>query len=521
MYRFISKFGIVAIFMFLVFFTKGVIAQNNVAINATGALPHSSAALDISADDKGILIPRMTAVQRIAIVSPADGLMVYDTDTMCVLVYRLLSTSWFSLCNTSSGVIGADGLTALLSATVEPAGANCANGGQMLQFGLDVNGNGILDPGEINVALTRYVCNGTPGTGYNTVALTTSEPAGVNCANGGVLLQFGLDVNGNSVLDAGEVDPTLSRYICNGLQGVAGPAGATGPAGVTGPAGSQGPTGLTGATGATGPAGAIGPIGPQGPTGLTGAQGPQGIQGVPGPAGALACTNVNYVLKSDGVQAVCSQIFDNATNVGVGTAAPTQKLDVAGAVKFSNALMPNNDPGVSGQLLQSQGAGLPPIWETPTNIAIYGNHVANVTLTNLVTNTNTGSWSNIPGMTIVFTPVHNKIYIFASLTARLADNGGMAQLGQAIISSRILVNGVQVANAATVITDYDQDYWGGEYLVTSGTISFSGVPVNCTAGVAMTVTMQWKPTVSWANSPWRAEISPGAANDHCTLTLFD
>lgn len=49
-------------------------------------------------------------------------------------------------------------------------------------------------------------------------------------------------------------------------------------------------------------------------------------------------------------------------NTGIGTTAPTQKLDVVGAVKFSGALMPNNDAGTSGYILKSAGAGVAPAW---------------------------------------------------------------------------------------------------------------------------------------------------------------
>ncbi|MBT8195517.1 MAG: hypothetical protein HKO56_03465 [Bacteroidia bacterium] len=52
----------------------------NVSINRDGALPHSSAVLDITATDAGILIPRMTEAEKNAIASPATGLMVYQTD---------------------------------------------------------------------------------------------------------------------------------------------------------------------------------------------------------------------------------------------------------------------------------------------------------------------------------------------------------------------------------------------------------------------------------------------------------
>ena len=52
-------------------------AQNNVGINTT--TPNASAALDITATNKGLLIPRVTTAARIGITVPAKGLMVYDS----------------------------------------------------------------------------------------------------------------------------------------------------------------------------------------------------------------------------------------------------------------------------------------------------------------------------------------------------------------------------------------------------------------------------------------------------------
>ncbi len=48
----------------------------NVGIGTT--TPNSSAALDVTSDSKGILIPRMDSAKRVAIASPAEGLMVYQ-----------------------------------------------------------------------------------------------------------------------------------------------------------------------------------------------------------------------------------------------------------------------------------------------------------------------------------------------------------------------------------------------------------------------------------------------------------
>ena len=49
-------------------------------------------------------------------------------------------------------------------------------------------------------------------------------------------------------------------------------------------------------------------------------------------------------------------------NVGIGTNAPTQRLHVAGNLRLDGAFMPANQPGATGNILLSQGAGTPPIW---------------------------------------------------------------------------------------------------------------------------------------------------------------
>ena len=79
--------------------------------------------------------------------------------------------------------------------------------------------------------------------GKNTLVNTTIEAAGTNCTTGGVKLEYGVDANSNNVLDAGEVNVALTKYVCNGAIGATGP---TGPTGATGPAG---PTGATGEIG--------------------------------------------------------------------------------------------------------------------------------------------------------------------------------------------------------------------------------------------------------------------------------
>jgi hypothetical protein len=50
--------------------------------------PHNSAILDVAATDKGIVFPKMTSAQRIAISSPVVGLYVFDTNTNSLWIYN-------------------------------------------------------------------------------------------------------------------------------------------------------------------------------------------------------------------------------------------------------------------------------------------------------------------------------------------------------------------------------------------------------------------------------------------------
>ncbi|GIQ61277.1 hypothetical protein Flavo103_44120 [Flavobacterium collinsii] len=86
------------VFLFLLF---GLIANAQVGIGTI--TPNSSSILDLTSTTQGLLTPRMTTAQRTAITTPADGLIVYDTDLKVFYYYSAGSTSWMPL---SSGVQG-------------------------------------------------------------------------------------------------------------------------------------------------------------------------------------------------------------------------------------------------------------------------------------------------------------------------------------------------------------------------------------------------------------------------------
>ncbi|MEM9886771.1 MAG: hypothetical protein AAF849_12835, partial [Bacteroidota bacterium] len=59
-----------------------------IAINENGNAPDSSAMLDISSTNKGLLIPRMDSTARSMITNPVEGLLVYDESSRSFWYFR-------------------------------------------------------------------------------------------------------------------------------------------------------------------------------------------------------------------------------------------------------------------------------------------------------------------------------------------------------------------------------------------------------------------------------------------------
>ncbi|WP_027003666.1 DUF7151 family protein [Hugenholtzia roseola] len=393
-----------ALLLGLLAFKNNAFAQG-VAINNDNSTADGSAILDVKATDKGMLVPRMTQAQRDLIATPAIGLLIFQTDATAGFYY-FNGTVWVFINAAgvagpagAAGANGTNGLNSLSLTTAEPAGANCTNGGVRIDFGLDANNNGTLEAGEINAALTRYVCNGAAGAtgamgsagpmgatgaagangtnGLNSLSLTTAEPAGANCANGGVRIQFGLDANNNGTLEAGEINAALTRYVCNGANGA---AGAAGPVGATGAAGPAGPMGATGAMGPAGPMGATGAMGPAGPMGATGAAGANGTNGLNSlslttaePAGANCANggvriqfgldaNNNGTLEAGEINAALTRYVCNGANGAAGAAGPVGATGAAGPAGVG---VPAG--GTAGQVLTKiDGTDYNTQWATPS-----------------------------------------------------------------------------------------------------------------------------------------------------------
>ncbi|MBL0147048.1 MAG: hypothetical protein IPP48_16375 [Chitinophagaceae bacterium] len=85
------------------FFTYQSVAQN---VGIGTLTPNASALLDVSATDKGLLIPRMSKTQRTAIAAPANGLLVFQNAPDSIGFYYYNSGSWVWLQNASGAGSG-------------------------------------------------------------------------------------------------------------------------------------------------------------------------------------------------------------------------------------------------------------------------------------------------------------------------------------------------------------------------------------------------------------------------------
>lgn len=82
----------------ILFFASLIFASISQAQVGIGNIsPDASSMLDITSTEKGILTPRMTTAQRTAIITPANSLLVYDTDLKSFYYYDFTSTSWVKI----------------------------------------------------------------------------------------------------------------------------------------------------------------------------------------------------------------------------------------------------------------------------------------------------------------------------------------------------------------------------------------------------------------------------------------
>ncbi len=153
------------IVLIMLFLGQGLVCIAQVGISNDNSAADPSAGLDIKFNNKGILPPRLTTLQRNGIGSPATGLLIYNIDCNDIQYYN--STGWIPMSN--SGAIPAPGL---INGNLNP----CKNStGNYYTIGAVANATGYhwtVPPGAVITA------------GQGTTAITASigSTGGVICA---------------------------------------------------------------------------------------------------------------------------------------------------------------------------------------------------------------------------------------------------------------------------------------------------------------------------------------------------
>ena len=138
-----------------------VSAAQNIGISEDSLItPENTSLLELRSSSKGILIPRMLRSQRVSIASPADGLLVYQTDSSGTdnrgfWYYSTYDAAWHNM--GSPPVISSWNLTG--NAAID---TNSNFLGTTTSFPIIIKTN--------NIEIARFLANGNMGIGTGTAA---------------------------------------------------------------------------------------------------------------------------------------------------------------------------------------------------------------------------------------------------------------------------------------------------------------------------------------------------------------
>ena len=169
--------------------------------------PDTSATLDVSSTSKGLLIPRMTTTQRLAIGAPAQGLLVYDLEAG--QFYSFVNQSWITLLGSRVGA----GLNTNL-AVGDSALLNIIAGVDNIAIGSKALYT--TEYGDYNVAIGyNTLANNTWGhenTGIGNNSLQDYAVGNYNTALGAESRQSNTSGNYNTALGAGSLNLNTTGY---------------------------------------------------------------------------------------------------------------------------------------------------------------------------------------------------------------------------------------------------------------------------------------------------------------------
>ncbi|MEP7168009.1 MAG: hypothetical protein ABI855_01435, partial [Bacteroidota bacterium] len=199
--------------------------SQNVGIN--NPTPDASSLLDLTSNSKGLLVPRMTTIQRNVIATPATGLLVYDSTLNQFYYYD--GTQWRPIFTTTNGW-GLPGNAGTNSA-VNFVGTS---DNQALNFRVNNLKSGTIDHVNHNTSLGFLGFN-TNTTGYGNVAIGDStsyysnswyntvlgQNAGINNTGSWTTI-IGIDAGRNNTANGNVfIGSSTGRYNTTGLYNMA------------------------------------------------------------------------------------------------------------------------------------------------------------------------------------------------------------------------------------------------------------------------------------------------------------
>jgi hypothetical protein len=358
-----------ALFCILLTAISLLLNAQNVGINTTS--PDNSAALDVVSTSKGMLVPRMTEAQRTAITSPAKGLLVFQTNNTEGFYFHN-GTAWQYL-DVPTKIQDADSNTKIevektandnqisfsLDGTeyfkMNKGSLEVLNTGGSVFMGKEAGLDEIYGAGSRNVGIGFQTLKATQGS-FNNVAvgaraLWSQADGGDNVAVGTDALRsnnnyFNTAIgsyagaentgSGNVFIGhhAGENETGSNKlYIANSntttpliwgdfnakqlkINGSLNVNNAYTLPSVVGNAGQYLQTNGSGTA-----------IWATLPTYLTTETDPK-----------IGSLTTNYLSKWNGSTLANTQLFDNGTNIGIGTTTPSVKFDVAGTVRGTSLI---------------------------------------------------------------------------------------------------------------------------------------------------------------------------------------
>jgi hypothetical protein len=204
--------------------------NNGSNIGVGTVTPDASAKLDVNSTVQGFLPPRMTTAQRNAIVSPANGLQIYNSTTGCLNFYS--GSAWYEVCGTfiSTAVVsalscGTASITGYLYSGSLASGVTASlpyiggNGGTYVAQAIASTGV---------TGLTANIAAGTLATGAGGLVYTIS---GTPSASG--TASFAINIGGQTCTLNITVSPAIGTFAA----GTVNCAGATAVVNVTSPTG--------------------------------------------------------------------------------------------------------------------------------------------------------------------------------------------------------------------------------------------------------------------------------------------